>query len=411
MRVETKEERTERLAILKEIKEKLKECRPEWLEKNAKQQDSLGVWTVQQILDYATGGAWDFVIEEQWREDVQKYDKNSRQYHFDGYVYHVRGYLYIEGLGRRSQYGSKVAIGGKDNQNSSYKAAASDCLKKCASLFGVGSSIYSKIKIEEDEYTQVQNDQNYMVGNQQQQQQQTGQNVTYVNQFGDHQQGEYVWFNNQWMHQSEYYTLKQQQTSQPTNGGQYPSPGLTEEQQKTQFYYDTMKQYDPQGYEQMKQTAGPSPLEQSMQAADQAVAAGEINYPFNQTPVSPGQPSGQQEFQAQPQAEAAPQAEATQQSFQAVEYGAPVEPQKSEAAPKKEEDPLAHIQAENPWNTLENQQSIEMFRQHKERLGIQKDQDLLPHVREFFKDEKASIASITPEVLVSFNDYLKNIAV
>lgn len=209
----------EEIEALKKVKEKLKECKDEWLEKNAKGKPSLGVWTVQQILDNATEGVttWDFIIEEQWREEVSKFNKNSGTWMFDGFVYHVRGYLHIEGLGRRTQYGSKVAIGGKDNQNSSYKAAASDCLKKCASLFGVGSSIYSRIKIEtEDAYNQTQQDNAYQMQQQQQQtmqqeQIQQPQQVMLPN--GDVQQGEWIWTNNNWIHQSQY---------NPNQGGQYP---------------------------------------------------------------------------------------------------------------------------------------------------------------------------------------------
>lgn len=394
---------------VKEIRDKLKECKDEWLEKNAQNKPALGILTVQQILDYATGGLWDFVIEEQWREEVHKYDKGSRQYMFDGYVYHVRGYLAIQGLGRRSQYGSKVAIGGKDNQNSSYKSAASDCLKKCASLFGVGSSIYSKIKIETEEeaYNQIANNPNYATGQQPQQQQAGGPNM-----YGDYQEGEYVWFNNNWMHQNEYYSMKQQ-ASQTGTGGQYPpSSSLTPEQEKQQWYYDTMKEHDPNGYQQMREQAGPSPLE-TMQEVDQAIASGEIQFPFNQAPAQ--QQVVQQEFEAQPQPEAVPQAEAKTQEFQAVEYGAPVVDQAPPAPKqpeiKKEEDPLAHIQAQNPWNTPDNVAHLEAFRQHKERLGIHKDADLLPHIREFFKSEEVGTNAITPEVLPAFNAHLEAIVV
>src|SRR5690606_24173902 len=130
---------------------------------------------------------WSFSVEKEWREEVMKLPKGTNQWIFDGYVYHVRGTLHIEGIGSRTQYGSKVAVGGKDNQNSSYKAAASDCLKKCASLFGVGSSIYSKIKIETDEEQWAQyNQQNaaydynqQQVQNQRQYEQAQNNNVTY----------------------------------------------------------------------------------------------------------------------------------------------------------------------------------------------------------------------------------------
>jgi hypothetical protein len=423
MNKEQVEEYKQHQAMLKElrgeIRDKLKECKDEWLEKNAKGQKALGVLTVQQILDNATGGLWSFIIEEQWREEVSKFDKKSGSYYFDGYVYHVRGRLEIEGLGARTQYGSKVAVGGKDNQNSSYKAAASDCLKKAASLFGVGASIYAKIRVEEDEYTQIQQDPAYAVGQQQQQ----AQPQTYVNQQGYHQNGEYVYFNNNWVHQNEFFAMLQQQQAQTTNGGQYPSPGLTEEQQRNQWYHDTMKQNDPQGYQQMvqeqqQQSLTPeqqlhqqrsAEITQTIAEVDQEIAAGKTEVPFNGQPVQQQTEVATQEFEAQPQHEALAQGSAQQQNYQAVEYGAPASPET--AAPKKEEDPLKDVQANNPWNTPENQVNINQFAAHKTRLGITRDADLLPYIRDYFKDEKAGLGSITPDVLSGFNEHLQNIAV
>jgi hypothetical protein len=390
------------IEALKSVKEKLIECKPEWLEKNVKGQDVLGVSTVRQILDYAVDGAttWDFILEKEWREEVMKLPKGATQWVFDGYVYHVRGALIIDGIGRRTQYGSKVAVGGKDNQNSSYKSAASDCLKKCASLFGVGSSIYSKIKIETEEqdnsYTNVQQFQPQVNTPQAQQQQQT-------NAQGLIQQGEWIWVNNQWVHQNEYYAQQQQQ---PNQGGQYPTVGLTNEQEKQQWYHDTMKQNDPAGYQEMRQVSGPSPLEkqqQTFQQVDQAVVTEKIDYPFENVP-----PKQETVY------EAAPQGEVQQQNFQAVQYGVPIDP-KTVTQPsqelKQEQDPLANVEAKNPWNSPDNVAQIEVFRLHKERIGIAKDNELLPHVREYFKDGTATIASITPETLIGFNSYLKNIQV
>src|SRR5690606_13000467 len=90
---------------------------------------------------------------------------------------------------------------------------------------------------------------------------------------------------------------------------------------------------------------------------------------------------------------------------------APVTETATKETPKEQADPLAHVVPENPWNTPENQEQIELFRQHKERLHIDNDSKLLPHVREYFKDEKATIASVTPETLSGFNGYLQNIQV
>lgn len=394
----------EEIKSLKSVKEKLKECKNEWLEKNPKGQPALGVSTVQQILDYATDcvTTWNFSVEEQWREEVMKLPKGASQWVFDGYVYHVRGTLHIEGLGSRTQYGSKIAIGGKDNQNSSYKSAASDCLKKCASLFGVGSSIYSKIKVEtEEDQWQQQNQQNASIAyNQQQTQQQ--QQTTLPN--GDIQQGEYIWSQQQqnWIHQTQYLVQ---------NGGQYPSAGLTE-QQRVDWSQEVMRQYDPKAYNHMQQQQQyqqpqVDPIQQIVAEADQAVASGAIDFPFENVPAK--QETVQQDFQAQPQAEAQPQASATQQNFQAVENVAPVGAPVQE--PKQEKDPLAHIEANNPWNTPENQAEIQVFAGHKQRLSIGNDSELLPHVREYFKDGSATIASVTPETLKGFNAYLQNIQV
>ncbi|GIN55136.1 MULTISPECIES: Rad52/Rad22 family DNA repair protein [Bacillus subtilis group] len=385
------------------IKEKLKECKDEWLEKNAKGNPALGVSTVQQILDYATDGAWDFVIEEQWIEQVQKYNKQTSSWSFDGFVFHVRGYLYIEGLGRRSQYGSKIAIGGKDNQNSSYKAAASDCLKKCASLFGVGSSVYSKIKIETEDQNQSDNqipaNTNYQTYEQPQQIQHPD---------GTIQQGDYLWINNQWVHKNDYYALQQQQAQQQTQQqqGSYPSLSITEHQQN-QWYQDTMQQYDPEAYREFKQnniTSTENSMQQDISEVDQTYSSGGTDYPFENVP---NPTIKHQEFEATPQGEAKPQSD-----FQATSHGAPREVDtNTEKATDNQETNLDSVQADNPWNTPEIRESIEVFKQHKDRLNIIKDSQLLPHVREFFKDEKATIASLTPEILKDFNGYLQNIQV
>jgi hypothetical protein len=145
----------EDLQRFSQVKRLLKTCKDEWLESKpgAKGGKFLGVNTVRQILDHAVDGItyWDFGITQQWKEEVYRQNKSNNQWELDGYVYHVRGYLYIPGVGHREQYGCKIAIGGKDNQDSAYKAAASNCLVKCSSMFGVGEDVYSKIKVEMEE--------------------------------------------------------------------------------------------------------------------------------------------------------------------------------------------------------------------------------------------------------------------
>ncbi|BCO16098.1 hypothetical protein_gp045 [Bacillus phage vB_BceM_WH1] len=62
-------------------------------------------------------------------------------------VINVTGRLTVPGLGFREQYGSKIIIGGATEQEHALKSAATDALKKCASLFGVAAELYR------DEYT------------------------------------------------------------------------------------------------------------------------------------------------------------------------------------------------------------------------------------------------------------------
>lgn len=159
-----------------EMQARLKECKDEWLEQKPGRGGGkyLGVNTIRQILD-AAAGYWDFNINEQFKEEVHRYDKGLNNgaggWVFDGYVFHVKGSIYIPLLGTRSQFGSKVAIGGKDNQDSAYKSAASNCLNKCASLFGVGETVYSKFQVQYDDggFNQMQQDPNYAFGQQPQQ--------------------------------------------------------------------------------------------------------------------------------------------------------------------------------------------------------------------------------------------------
>jgi hypothetical protein len=76
-------------------------------------------------LNHACGYQWDFRIIEQ---------------HFEAQVLICRGELTIPGLGTRAQVGvQKISPNGGEDL---LKGAASDCLKKCATLFGVGIELY-----------------------------------------------------------------------------------------------------------------------------------------------------------------------------------------------------------------------------------------------------------------------------
>lgn len=158
---------------VKTMKKNLRQCKDEWLEVKPGRGGGtyMGHNTMRQILEHAVDGItyWDFEPVEQWKEEVYALNKNTGAWYFDGYVYHVKAYMFIPGIGHRSQYGCKVAVGGKDNQDSAYKAATSNAFTKCAAMFGVGEEIYTKVKVdvgqEEDQsYSNIQADPNYSVG-------------------------------------------------------------------------------------------------------------------------------------------------------------------------------------------------------------------------------------------------------
>lgn len=358
---------------VKDIKKKLRECKDEWLENKPKGGKYLGTNTIRQILDNATD-YWDFTIQKEWKEEVYKNTApkgQPAQWTFDGYVYHVSGEMFIPALGRRSQYGSKVAVGGKDNQDSAYKAAASNCLNKCASLFGVGSDVYSKIKIEEDESELLQQDPNYAVG---QMPMQTG----YV----DYSQG----YN--------------------PNGQQMPNQGVPPMQnqgwpQQEQQMYQPPVQQEQQMYQQPTYDQQPTYQQAPEQQVQDTIHQTNQTYQHEQVPFEqpPAQPNM---YQANPQ-------------DVVVQYGAPALP-KPEQVVAVEERPTPlepvepEMQVDNPWNQPHIINAMTTLHSHKERLSLTTNQALLPHIRNYFQEEKADMSFVTPENIMLFNDYLSSIS-
>jgi hypothetical protein len=108
--------------------------------------------TVIDHLNEAFGYLWSFEALEQWVEKSEpkfnpKYDKEPQP---QGPVAHVRGRLTVmipqpDGTLfplMKEQYGSKTVIGAQSDQESIFKAAGTDAMKKCASLFGIGLELY-----------------------------------------------------------------------------------------------------------------------------------------------------------------------------------------------------------------------------------------------------------------------------
>ena len=106
-------------------------------------------------LNRAFNYAWSWSVDECWIQQSQPKrwrDKNTGKENVTDQppVAHVRGTLtamlqdengkYIEI--HKSATGSKTIVGGASEQESIYKAAGTDALKKAASLFGVAAQLY-----------------------------------------------------------------------------------------------------------------------------------------------------------------------------------------------------------------------------------------------------------------------------
>jgi hypothetical protein len=108
--------------------------------------------TVIDLLNEAFGYLWSWDITREWIQDSQpkfnpRYDKEPVP---QGPVAHVRGILTVliakeDGTYyelRKAGFGSKSVLGGQNDQESVFKAASTDALKKAASLFGIGAQLY-----------------------------------------------------------------------------------------------------------------------------------------------------------------------------------------------------------------------------------------------------------------------------
>jgi hypothetical protein len=119
----------------------------------------IGGHTVIRLLNKAFNYQWSFeIVTEEVKQSVPKpaYDgwgKNKKAkldaqgnqiFEPQPPVAKVLGRLTVPGLGVKEQYGSKVLVGGATEQESAFKSASTDALKKCASLFGIGLELYGE---------------------------------------------------------------------------------------------------------------------------------------------------------------------------------------------------------------------------------------------------------------------------
>lgn len=108
--------------------------------------------TVVDLLNEAFGYLWSWEQTEQWVQKSEpkfnpKYDKEPVP---QGPVAHVKGRLTVHIPQEdgsilnitKTGYGSKAIMGTQMDQESIFKAAGTDALKKAASLFGIGLELY-----------------------------------------------------------------------------------------------------------------------------------------------------------------------------------------------------------------------------------------------------------------------------
>jgi hypothetical protein len=130
----------------------------------------IGGHTVIRLLNEAFNYQWSFeIVTEEIVESVPKpmfegWGKNrkavlnpdgSQKMEPQPPVAKVLGRLTVPGLGVKEQYGSKVLIGGATEQESAFKSASTDAMKKCASLFGIGLELYGEDEFNFDTETEA----------------------------------------------------------------------------------------------------------------------------------------------------------------------------------------------------------------------------------------------------------------
>lgn len=116
--------------------------------------------TVVDMLNNAFGYAWNWETKREWIEESQpainkyvngKFSNNPADWTLEsqGPVAHVLGTLTVflktdDGIVelKKDGYGSKSVLGKQNDQESIFKAAGTDALKKAASLFGIGLALY-----------------------------------------------------------------------------------------------------------------------------------------------------------------------------------------------------------------------------------------------------------------------------
>lgn len=155
-----------RIVIGKELKDKIIAPIPEYLIQERqgggnKTLSYLSGSTVIDMLNDAFGYTWSWKVSSEWIQESQpstnkyvngKLEKDPSKWvkEEQGPVAHVKGILtvYLSTADgqiltiEKEGYGSKSILGKQNDQESIFKAAGTDALKKAASLYGIGLELY-----------------------------------------------------------------------------------------------------------------------------------------------------------------------------------------------------------------------------------------------------------------------------
>ena len=197
------------------------------------------------------------------------------------------------------------------------------------------------------------------------------------------------------MQEQQVQPQTQQQTQQTTNNQQMIQQNPWQNQQGfDNSGHQVQWQPNPQQQEYQQ-------VEQNIQATDQAMQNNEIQTPFDSQQTQPNQ------FQAQPnQFQAQPKPEAKKVNYQTQEMGPPADNQQLHQSSSNQEQESSVSQEQKFFN-----EQVKRYTAHKQRLGISNDNEekMLSYLRDFFKDENANNSYLNIQNIESFNNYLDNI--
>lgn len=157
-----------KIALSKEIKSVISSPIPEYLIQQrsgggGKQLSYLSGSTIIDMLNNAFGYTWSWKETKEWVQEsipnFNQYSKSKEKVNYNGKdgawepqgpVAHVKGILTVYLTSEdgtivaieKQGYGSKSILGKQNDQESIFKAAGTDALKKAASLFGIGLELY-----------------------------------------------------------------------------------------------------------------------------------------------------------------------------------------------------------------------------------------------------------------------------